>query len=203
MEFSKLRLAVVLLLFAVASLDAQSAVAELQDLAGARQIDVASELEKRGYERAGVERATEFWRKPGQCIRLGLAYGRVLKVASTKATDCDKTAANKPAAPQPANAGFATMCGVIVNGKPVKYRCTLEGVAPGGKGTTVLNVPDNQTTITMTWPGGNRVTVTFAGLKPQETTYKTSDGITRFVYEYEYFFASDRTAAERELKALR
>jgi hypothetical protein len=203
MRFSTFRVAVVLLLFAVASLDAQSDVAELKDLVGARPMDVASELEKRGYELAGVERSTEFWRKSSQCIRVNLAYGRVLKVASERATNCDKAAANNATAPRPTGAGFSTVCGVMVNGKPIKYRCMLEGVAPGGKGTTVLHVPDDQTTITMTWPGGDRVTVTFTGMKPQEATYTTSDGITRFVYEHEYFFASDRTAAARELKTVR
>ena len=203
MQFSTIGLAVVLTLSAVAILNAQSAARELQDLVGARVIDVAPELEKRGYERAGAERALEFWRKSSQCIGVSIAYGRVLKVAAEKVSDCDKAAANKPTAPRPTSAGFSTMCGAMVNGKPVKYRCTLEGVAPGGTGTTVLSVPDSQTTITMTWPGGDRVTVTFAGMKPQETTYSTSNGITRFVYEHEYFFASDRSAAERELKTVR
>ena len=49
MHFSAIGLASVLSLIAVATLDAQSAVRELQDLVGARVIDVTSELEKRGY----------------------------------------------------------------------------------------------------------------------------------------------------------
>jgi hypothetical protein len=101
MQFSTIGVAVVLSLIAVASLNAQSAVRELQDLVGARVIDVAPELEKRGYELAGVARGTEFWRKSSQCIRVSNAYGRVLKVAESKVTECDKAAANKPKAPLP------------------------------------------------------------------------------------------------------
>ena len=96
MHFSAIGLASVLSLIAVATLDAQSAVRELQDLVGARVIDVTSELEKRGYERAGVERATEFWRKSSQCVRLGLGDGRVVRVVTANVTECDKVAANKP-----------------------------------------------------------------------------------------------------------
>jgi hypothetical protein len=89
MQFSTIGLAVVLSLIAVASLHAQSAVRELQDLVGARVIDVAPELEKRGYQLAGAARGMEFWRKSSQCIRVNVAYARVLKVAEAKVTECD------------------------------------------------------------------------------------------------------------------
>jgi hypothetical protein len=101
MQFSTIGLAVVLPLIVVASLSAQSAVRELQDLVAARVVDVKPELEKRGYELAGVQRATEFWRKSNQCIRLGLDDGRVVKVVTATVTECDKVAANKPKTPQP------------------------------------------------------------------------------------------------------
>ncbi len=88
-------------LIAAATLDAQSAVRELQDLVGARVIDVTHELEKRGYERAGAERSTEFWKKSNQCIRLGLDDGRVMRVVTATVAECDKVSANKPKAPPP------------------------------------------------------------------------------------------------------
>lgn len=77
----------------------------------------------------------------------------------------------------------------------------MEGAAPGEQGATRLYFPDNR--VDLTWPGGNRISVTFAAMKPQETAYTTRDGITRFTLDKEYFFASDRTSAARELKLLR
>ena len=42
-------------------------------------------------------------------------------------------------APAPGRGGFATVCGVIVDGKTYRYKCTVEGAAPGGRGEYLLD----------------------------------------------------------------
>jgi hypothetical protein len=39
--------------------------------------------------------------------------------------------------------GFHTVCGVTVDGKPYRHKCTVEGAGPGGPGETTLHFPDN------------------------------------------------------------
>jgi len=105
------------------------------------------------------------------------------------------------AAPAPSKTGFATVCGVTVNGKEYRYRCTVEGAAPGAAGTTVLHFPDN--TVTLAWLGGNKATATFAGMVPKAITFSSAAGSTRFSFEDKvYFFVSDRAAAAAALKTL-
>ena len=44
----------------------------------------------------------------------------------------------------------------------------------------------------------------FEGMKPQQTTYNTSEGSTQFVFEDKtYFYISDRHAAKMEVRDLR
>jgi len=110
-------------------------------------------------------------------------------------------AAVGPAAPAPSKAGFSTVCGVTVDGKEYRYRCTVEGAAAGTTGTTVLKFPDN--TVTFAWLGGNKATATFAGMVPQPIAFSTADGTTRFTFEDRvYFFVSDRAAAAAALRTL-
>ena len=47
-----------------------------------------------------------------------------------------------------------------------RYRCTVEGVAAGGSGSTVLHFPDN--TVTIGWLGGGNATARFAGNGPED-----------------------------------
>ena len=97
---------------------------------------------------------------------------------------------------------FATVCGVMVEGKHYRYKCRVEGAAPGGRGRTVLRYPDQ--TITLNWRGGRRVNVTFEGMKPQPLTYNTSEGTTQFIFEDKtYFYVSDRDAARMEVQNFR
>jgi len=109
---------------------------------------------------------------------------------------------SRPAAPAPSPTGFATVCGVTVEGRDYRYRCTVEGVAAGQPGSTTLHFPDN--TVTTTWIASGRATATFAGMVPQDITVSTADGMTRFPFEDKvYFYASDRTTAAAQLKTLR
>lgn len=107
-----------------------------------------------------------------------------------------------PAAPAPSKTGFSTVCGVSVGGKDYRYKCTVEGAAPGSTGKTVLHFPDN--TVTLTWLAGGKATATFEGMKPQGITIATADGVTKFPFEDKvYFFVSDRTRAAEEIKKVR
>ena len=91
------------------------------------------------------------------------------------------------------------MCGVIVDGKTYRYKCTVEGAAPGGPGKTIVRYPDQ--TITLNWRGARRGSVTFEGMKPQQVRFSTSEGDTQFIFEGKtYFYTSDPGAAEMEVK---
>ncbi len=107
-----------------------------------------------------------------------------------------------PAAPAPSETGFATVCGVTAQGQEYRYRCTVEGAAPGVSGTTDLHFPDNA--VTITWLADGKATATFLGMVPQPITVTTADGVTRFPFEDKvYFYASDPAVAAAQLKTLR
>jgi hypothetical protein len=107
-----------------------------------------------------------------------------------------------PEAPAPSTTGFSTVCGVTVGGRDYRYRCTVEGVAAGKTGDTVLHFPDN--TVTITWLAAGRATARFEGMVPQDIAVSTVNGVTRFTFEDKlYFYASDRATAAAQLKTLR
>jgi len=111
-------------------------------------------------------------------------------------------AAREPVAPPPSPTGFSTVCGVTVGGRDYRYRCTVEGVAAGQPGSTILHFPDN--TVTITWLTGGGATATFAGMVPRNIAVSTSDGVTRFPFDDKtYFYGSDRATAAAQLKTLR
>ncbi|MEZ5285378.1 MAG: hypothetical protein R2712_11350 [Vicinamibacterales bacterium] len=105
-------------------------------------------------------------------------------------------------APAPSATGYATVCGVTVEGKEYRYRCTVEGDAPGSTGTTALHFPDND--VTIAWHGGGKATATFAGMVPMDITIATEDGVTRFPFEDKVLLrpTARRAAAEAQDAAL-
>jgi heat shock protein HslJ len=110
--------------------------------------------------------------------------------------------ARGPEAPAPSATGFSTVCGVTVGGRDHRYRCTVEGVATGQPGDTVLHFPDN--TVTITWLAGGRATARFEGMVPKPITVSTVSGVTTFPFEDKtYFYASDRATAAAQLKTRR
>ena len=202
-------------MLAAALLLTQTALAQdpapgLQDLVGARGSSGEQALQERGYkfikgEKSGSDSYTN-WRnaRTGQCIIVRTANGRYQSLVSAPAFDCQGGAAESAPAPGPGGSGgrFATVCGVTVEGKPYRYKCTVEGAAPGGRGRTVVHYPDQ--TITLNWRGGRRGSVTFEGMKPQPVTFNTSEGTTQFVFEGKtYFYVSDPAAAEMEVQSFR
>jgi hypothetical protein len=185
---------------------AQDPAPGLQDLVGARGSSGEQALKERGYrfvkgEKSGNDSYTN-WRnaRTGQCITVRTADGRYQSLVTAPAFDCRGGAAESAPAPGPGS--FATVCGVTVEGKPYRYRCTVEGAAPGGPGKTVVHYPDQ--TITLNWRGARRGSVTFEGMKPQPVRFSTSEGSTQFIFEGKtYFYVSDPGAARMEVQNFR
>jgi uncharacterized protein len=189
------------------ALAADEPVLALQDLMGAKGASVETAMTNRGYAYQGRGQAArsdfEYWREPktNRCIGVRYRDNRAQAVAHASITECDKAAANKPTAPAPGATGFATVCGVTVEGKDYRYECTVEGVAPGAPGETTLHFPDNS--VTLKWQGGKLAAATFAGMNPQDVAVTTAEGVTRFTFEGKpYFYVSDRGAAAAALKTL-
>lgn len=128
------------------------------------------------------------------------AQGRYQSLVTAPDFDCQEGAAES--APAPGPGGFTTVCGAMVEGKPYRYQCTVEGAAPGGPGKTVLRYPDQ--TITLNWRGPRQASAIFEGMKPQSVRPSTSEGTTQFVFEDKtYFYVSDPAAAEMEARNFR
>ena len=120
---------------------AQDPAPGLQDLVGARGSSGEQALQERGYkfvkgEKSGSDSYTN-WRnaRTGQCIIVRTANGRYQSLVTAPAFDCRGGAAESAPAPGPGGSGgrFATVCGVTVEGKHYRYKCTVEGAAPGGR----------------------------------------------------------------------
>jgi hypothetical protein len=150
---------------------------------------VETALTSRGYAFLGPGEGArsdfQYWRErqTSQCVGVRYRDNRVTAVVHAANAECEKAAANKPKAPAPTATGFHTVCGVTVDGKPYRYKCTVEGAGPSGPGQTTLHFPDN--TVTLKWLGAKMATATF-------------------LFEGKpYYWVSDRRAAELELQSLR
>jgi hypothetical protein len=195
-------------LVAGVSLAADEPVPALQELMGAKGASVETSLTGRGYtylgQGEGGRSDFQYWREPQTAKCVGVRYrdNRVTAVVHAANAECEKAAVNKPKAPAPTATGYHTVCGVTVDGKPYRYKCTVEGAAPGGPGKTTLYFPDNE--VTLNWLGARRASATFAGMKPFDVDVTTAEGMTQFIFEGRpYFWVSDRRAAELELQSLR
>jgi hypothetical protein len=194
-------------LLAAVALAADEPVPALQDLMGAKGASVETALTTRGYAYQGRGEGTrsdfEYWResKTKACVAVRYRNNKVQAVVRAEDADCVKAAANRPAAPAPTAAGFSTVCGVSVDGKEYRYKCTVEGAAPGASGKTTLHFPDNS--VTLEWHGSGKASATFEGMNPQDVSVTTAEGVTRFTFEDKpYFYVSDRAAAAAALKTL-
>ncbi len=190
---------------------AQDPAPGLQDLVGAKSSSGEQTLQKRGYqfvkgEKSGNDSYTNWHHThTGQCVIVQTADGRYQSLIKAPEADCQVNSASD-SVPAPAfskrGGRFATVCGVIVDGKTYRYKCTVEGAAPGGSGKTVVHYPDQN--ITLNWRGGKRVNVAFEGMKVQPATFSTSEGNTQLIFEGKtYFYTSDPGAAEMEVKHFR
>lgn len=191
---------------------AQQPAPGLQDLVGARGGSGESALAQRGYQFVKAEKSGHdsytYWRQErgGQCVIVRTAQGRYQSLVNAPRADCKGGASagtGTDGVPAPGfdehGSRFDTVCGVIAAGKTYRYKCLVEGAAPGGHGKTVLHYPDQK--ITLRWPGGKRVDVEFEGMRVQHLTFTRSEGNTQFIYEGKpYFYVSDPGAAEMEVK---
>lgn len=186
---------------------AQDAAPGLQDLVGAKGSGGEHALQERGYRFVRGSRSGggsySYWRQEhtGQCVIVRTGDGRYESLV--KAPDADCAGGSPEGIPERGSDEYgmrcATVCGVFVDGKPYRYKCTVEGAAPGGSGKTLVHYPDQK--IALHWQGGKRVSVTFEGMKAQETTFSTSEGSTQCLAGGKnYFYVSDPDAAEMEVK---
>lgn len=175
---------------------AQDPAPDLQDLVGVRGRDGERELEDRGYTFVKMDKSGSsaylYWRAPrtGQCVTVHVEEGRYQSLVTTAAIDCQGEAS--PATGNHASGKHSAVCGVTTpEGKTYRYDCTVTGAPPGGPGRTTLRYPDQ--TIVLHWRKGDRVDVTFEGMKEQSTTYSSSEGSTEFDFEGKtYFYMSNR-----------
>lgn len=173
----------------------------LHDLVGAKGADGEVQLEKRGYSFMQMRQDEQvndmFWReeRSKRCVRVKVDNGRYTALLYTKDADCHKPSVDTA----PKTPGMATVCGVTVENKPYRWKCTVEGVAPGSKGNTLVHYPDQK--ITLKWRGPNKASVTFEGMKPQTLAIANSEGNTQWTFEGKtYHYTSDPEAAALEVK---
>ena len=181
-----------------------SSVAGLDDLVGVKGASGEMALKNRGYtwmrtDPSGSD-VYSYWRENenGQCITVRTTDGRYASIAYAPASDCEQRAAQAPAGR--AGTGFETVCGVIVGGKPSRYKCKIEDHYDGDrKAYSILYFPDQ--TLKMVWMPGRVVELHFEGMVPKTASYATSEGETNFVFEDKtYFYISDASMAQREVE---
>jgi hypothetical protein len=143
-----------------------------------------------------------YWRNSsdGSCVSVRTADGRYQAIARASAQDCDRAAAATPAVETPDPGGYRTVCGVFVDGKPVRYVCSVVGgdqrVAP-----TTLRFPD--IVMVLHWQGAKGVRIEIEGSAPIQATWSESEGETDIVSsEKTWFYLSDREAASREVQSM-
>ena len=204
--------ALVALFMATSAAYAQDPAPDLQDLVGARGSSGEMALKERWYlfvkgEKSGSDSYT-YWRqtRTGQCITVRTAEGRYQSLVNAPDFDCQNGESAADTSPEDTGAHqkqpFATVCGVTVEGKLYRYKCKVNGAAPGGPGKTVLHYPDQK--VTLHWHHGDRVGVEFEGMKTLPTTFTTSEGSTQFMFEGKtYFYVSDPGMAEMEVRDFR
>ena len=191
---------------------AQDPAPDFQDLVGARGSSGEMALQERGYtfvkgEKSGSDSYTRYRQeRSGQCIIVRTAEGRYQSLVTAPDFDCqnDASATEEPKKEPGAHEKqhFATVCGAIVDGKPYRYKCKVNGAAPGGPGKTVLHYPDQK--ITLHWRHGNRIGLEFEGMKVMPATFNTVEGETQFMFEGKtYFYVSDPGMAAMEVKHFR
>jgi hypothetical protein len=95
---------------------------------------------------------------------------------------------------------FESVCGVIQDGQPTRYRCTVEDIYENEqKVRTILRYPD--ITFEVIWGQGNSLTLNSEGVRPIPGTYATSEGETDIITdEKTWFYYSDKGIAEFEVR---
>ena len=200
-----------ILLAAPAALRAQEPVKDLSGLVGVRAALGETELENRGYELVGGEKAGgssyTYWREPKtrRCISVRTADANYTAIVYTPEADCKRVSQAATAAPPAVDANsFDTVCGVIVDGKTHRYRCQLRNEGCEGEGycRSILTFPDNE--LKINWQKDDQIEVVFSGMNPITTKSSFSEGQTRFEFEGKtYFFYRNPERAKKEVANLK
>jgi len=180
--------------------------AELGDLVGVRGSAAETQMEARGYSAVGGRTEgnsiVTFWRRgsDGTCVAVRSSDGRYQEIASATAQDCERAAKATRVVEKADPTGYRTVCGVFVDGKPIRYVCSVVGGDQRNTPTT-LRFPDM--VMVLHWQGEDRVRLELEGTVPIEGTWSESEGETDIVTpEKTWFYISDRTVAAREVESL-
>jgi uncharacterized protein len=177
----------------------------LSDLVGVRGSAAETQMQARGYTAVGGgadgAASVTYWRlaRDGSCVSVRTADGRYEAIAPATREDCQRAEKATQAVAKPDAGGYRTVCGVMVEGKPVRYVCSVVGGDQHSTPTT-LRFPDLE--MVLNWQGGKRVRVEMEGTVPIEGTWTESEGETTLVTpERTWFFVSNRQAAALEVQS--
>jgi hypothetical protein len=180
--------------------------AELRDLVGVRGSAAESQLEARGYVAVGGDShsgASLTYRRragDGSCVSVRTFEGRYEAIDPATRQDCERAETATRVVAEPDAGGYRTACGVMVDGEPVRYVCSVVGGDQRSTPTT-LRFPDTE--MVLHWQGGGRVRVEIEGLAPIEGTWTESEGETDIVTpEKTWFYVSNREAAALEVRSM-
>jgi len=194
---------------AVAGVFAQESVSGLQDLIEVKGRDAEYQMGERGYTWVRTDKSSgdaySYWREnqSGRCVSVRTSDGRYASIVYTPDFDCQGGGQAGSGEASERQDEFATVCGVIVNREPHRYRCKAVDFYQGSQKTrTALHFPDQ--IIRLRWRDGQEVGVHMEGMEVQHTQYRVSEGETDFILEGKtYFYISNKDAARREVESFR
>ena len=196
-------------ILAAGSAFAQSPVPSLQDLIGAKGRDGEYQMKDREYNHVRTEKsgdsAYSYWQgaENGQCVIVRTTDGRYASIVYTDSSDCSSGGANHGGNAYDRQDKFESVCGVIVDGQPYRYKCRVVNFYTSSNiAKTALHYPDIN--IRLVWKPGNQAVVHMEGSKPYDVRYSTSEGETNFQMDGKtYFYISDKRMAEMEVRDFR
>jgi hypothetical protein len=181
-------------------------VAELHALVGARGAAAEGQMQRRGYTAVGGGSeggaSVTYWRRAadGTCVSVRTADGRYEAIAPATQRDCERAETATLVVAEPDAGGYRTVCGVMVDGKPVRYVCSVVG-GDQRRAPTTLRFPDM--VMVLHWQGGKRVRVEPEGVAPIDGTWTEYEGETDVVTpDRTWFYVSDREAAALEVASM-
>ena len=183
-----------------------SGVPELGDLIGARGSSADTQMEARGYTAVGGDTegdgVVSYWRRErdGSCVAVRGSDGRIRFIAPAAANDCERAERATRVVARADAGGYRTVCGVMQDGGPIRYVCSVVGGDQRSAPTT-LRFPDM--VMVLHWVDGGRVRIELEGMVPIMGSWSESEGETDIVTpEKTWFYLSDREAAAREVESM-
>lgn len=180
--------------------------ADLSGLVGLSGTAGESRLADLGYQSVGGRNednaSITYWRRTSDasCVMVRTVEGSYASVAPAAADECAAAEAATTAVAEADAGGYRTVCGVIVDGSPVRYVCSVVGGDQRVDPTT-LRFPDQ--VMTLHWLEENRVRIEIEGLNPIEGTWSESEGETDLVTPGQtWFYISNREAAAFEVQSM-